>query len=158
MRGGVDRFRTPIVRTHITGSGAWVAPSVVWGVAIGLVIAVVDAVAVYLTGALNLPSEWPIDDIDLLLNVMLYTLVGFRVGRASGLVRDAAEGGVIAGVVVTIVIIGFLLVLKPPVGSIESVRDGVAVAAQNVALGGILAIISGWFGARAGQNSQAPRR
>jgi hypothetical protein len=134
-----------------------VAPSVVWGVAIGLVIAVVDAVAVYLTGTMN-PSEWPIDDVDLLLNVMLYSLVGFRVGRASGLVREAAEGGVIAGVVVSVVIIGFLLLLKPPVGSIESVRDGVAVAAQNVALGGILAIVSGWFGVRAGQNSQTSRR
>ncbi len=133
------------------------APSVVWGVSIGLVIATVDAVAVYLTGTLSL-TEWPINDVDLLLNVMLYSLIGFRVGRATGLVRDAAEGGVIAGAVVSIVIIGVLLLLKPPIGSIESVRDGIAVAAQNVALGGVLAIISGWFGARAGQNSPISRR
>jgi len=133
-----------------------VAPSIVWGIGVGLVIALADAVTIFLT-ARESPPTLPISEIDLMLNVALYTLIGFRVGRATGLVRDAAEGGVLAGFVVSAVGIGFLLLLKPAVGGINSTLDVVAIVAQNVAMGGLIGIVSGWIGSRAGQDGANPR-
>ena len=132
------------------------APSIVWGLGVGLVIALADAVTSFLA-ARSLLTDWPISELDLTINVVLYTLIGFRVGRATGLVRDAAEGGVMAGFLVSFVGIGFLLLLKPAVGGIDSPMDVVGLISQNVALGGLIAIISGWLGSRAiidGSNSR----
>ena len=125
------------------------APSIAWGLGAGLVIALADAVTSFLA-ARGLLTEWPISEIDLIINVVLYTLIGFRVGKATGSVRDAAEGGVIAGFLVSLIGIGFLLLLKPTVDGIESPMHVVGLVAQNVALGGLIAIVSGWIGSRAG--------
>jgi hypothetical protein len=133
-----------------------VAPSIVWGLGVGLVIALADAVTVFLTARASTP-EWPIAEIDIMVNVVLYTLIGFRVGKATGLVRDAAEGGVLAGILVSAIGVGFLLLLKPPVDGVESALDVVRLVAQNVALGGLIASVSGWLGSRAGQDGAGSR-
>lgn len=125
------------------------APSIAWGLGAGLVIALADAITSYLA-ARSLLTDWPVEQIDLSINVVLYTLIGFRVGRATGLVRDAAEGGVMAGFLVSFIGIGFLLILKPPVNGIDSVMTVIGLVAQNVALGGVIAVVSGWIGSRAG--------
>src|SRR3954465_7205556 len=93
---GLGRSGGPIVRTHHSSRGAWVAPSIIWGIGVGLIIAAADAVTIFLAGTVN-PPDWPIDDIDTLVNIALFSLIGFKVGRATGTVRDAAEAGVMAG-------------------------------------------------------------
>jgi hypothetical protein len=133
-----------------------VTPSIVWGIGVGLVIALVDAVAIFVTARETLPTV-PVSEIDIMLNVALYALIGFRVGKVTGLVRDAAESAVLAGVLVSAIGIGFVLLLKPAVGSIESNMDVVAIVAQNIALGGIIGIVSGWIGSRVGQEGSGSR-
>lgn len=124
-------------------------PSIAWGVGAGLFIALADAVTHFLA-ARSLLTTWPVSEIDLAINVVLYTLIGFRVGKATGLVRDAAEGGVLAGFLVSFILIGFLLLLKPTVNGMDSAIAVVELVARNVALGGVIAIVSGWIGSRAG--------
>ena len=133
------------------------APSVVWGFGVGLIIALVDAVAIFLTARSN-PTEWPIGDVDMLLNVVLYALIGFRVGKATGLIRDAAEGAVLAGFVVSAIGVLFLWLLKPAVGGIETPWDVIGIVSQNIAIGGVLGTIMGWLGVRSGQDSASARR
>jgi len=73
-----DGFEAPIVRTEHSSRGAWVAPSIVWGIGIGLIIAAADAVTIILAGRFD-PTQWPIDDIDTLINVALYTLIAVAI-------------------------------------------------------------------------------
>jgi len=133
-----------------------VAPSIIWGLGVGLVIALADAVTSFLA-ARELLTEWPVADIDVMVNVVLYTLIGFRVGKETGLVRDAAEGGVLAGVLVSAIGVGFLLLLKPTVDGIDSPMQAVQLVAQNIAMGGVIGIVSGWLGSRASQNGAGSR-
>ena len=132
-------------------------PSVVWGIGVGLVIAVIDTVSLVLMGADGM-SQWPIADVDFLANVVLYSLIGFRVGSLTGVVREAAEAGVIAGVLVAAVGIAVTVLLKPPGSTLDSSMDVVSVVAQNIAIGGVLAILAGWLGTRASQDRLSPRR
>lgn len=132
-------------------------PSIIWGIGVGLVIAVIDAAATVL-GTRFSPTEWPIGDIDLLLNVALYSLIGFQVGKATGLIRDAAEGAVLAGFVVSAIGLAFIWLLQPAVGGIESSWDVVEMVARNVAIGGVLGIMAGCFGTRAGQQGRSGGR
>jgi len=134
-----------------------VPPSVVWGIGVGLVIAAIDTISVVLMSAPG-ASEWPIADVDFLANVVLYSLLGFRVGKATGVVRDAAEAGVMAGVIVAAIGIGVTVVLRPPTATLDSSTDIVAIVAQNIAIGGVLAILSGWLGTRANQDHSSLRR
>jgi hypothetical protein len=133
-----------------------VAPSIVWGIGVGLVIAAVDAVAIVLAGSVN-PNDWPIDDIDTLVNIALYSLIGFKVGRATGIVRDAAESGVLAGVLVGIIGIGVARVFPPPTGGIDTSSQIIAQIAWNIVFGGCLSIVAGWFGSRASRGGSNAR-
>jgi hypothetical protein len=134
-----------------------VPPSVVWGVGVGLVIAAIDTLSLVLMG-MNGTDGWPIADVDFLANVVLYSLIGFRVGRVTGVVREAAEAGVIAGVLVAAVGIAVTYVLRLPAGSVDSTNEMVGIIAQNVAIGGVLAILTGWLGTRAQQDRPPSRR
>jgi hypothetical protein len=134
-----------------------VPPSVVWGVGVGLVIAAIDTLSLVLMG-LNSTSQWPIADADFLANVILYSLIGFRVGKVTGSVREAAEAGVIAGVLVAGVGIAATYVVRPPDGTLDSANGVVGIVAQNIAIGGVLAILTGWLGARAQQDRPPSRR
>jgi hypothetical protein len=134
-----------------------VPPSVVWGIGVGLAIAAIDTVSLVLVG-MSGTSQWPISDIDFLANVVLYTLIGVRVGRSTGIVRDAAEAGVLAGVLVAAIGIVATYVLHPPTGTIDSPNAMIAIVAQNVAIGGVLGILGGWLGSRAVRDRPASRR
>jgi hypothetical protein len=133
-----------------------VAPSIVWGIGIGLVIAAIDTVSLVLSGSPGM-TQWPIADIDFVANVVLYSLIGYRVGRATGVLRDAAEAGVMAGVLVGLIGIAATAVLRPQGQSVDSVTNIVGVMAQNVAIGGVLAILSGWLGTRSRQDRPTAR-
>ena len=132
------------------------APTIIWGIGVGLVIAVVDAATILLAGTVD-PNQWPIDDIDMLVNIALYSFIGFRVGRATGIVRDAAEAGVLAGVVVGLIGLGVTRAFPPPTGGIDTPIQVVQLIAQNIVYGGVLAIIAGWFGTRARTGGTATR-
>jgi hypothetical protein len=134
-----------------------VPPSIVWGIGVGLAIAAIDTLRLVLK---DMPStsQWPIDDVNLMANVVLYSLIGFRVGRLTGIVRDAAESGVIAGVVVGLLGIAVSLVVHPQAEAITSVNTMIGMMAINVAMGGVLSIVTGWLGKRAGQDQSMSRR
>ena len=133
------------------------APSIIWGIGVGLIIAAADAVAVFLAGSFD-PAYWPIDDIDMLLNVALFSLIGFRVARATGIVRDAAEAGVLAGVLVGLVGLAVSRLYPPPTGAIDSAIQVVQHLSKNIVLGGCLAIVAGWFGTRTPTGGSTFRR
>ena len=132
------------------------SPSIVWGIGIGLIIATADAVTIVLAGRFD-PQQWPIDDIDMLLNIALYSLIGFKVGRATGIVRDAAEAGVIAGVLVGLAGLAVARTFPPPGGGLESANQMIAQIAWNIVFGGCLAIVAGWFGSRASKGGSPTR-
>jgi hypothetical protein len=134
-----------------------VTPSIVWGVGVGLVIAAIDTLTLVLTST-TMASQLPVADADLLANVMLYSLIGFRVGKSTGVVRDAAEAGVLAGVLVAAIAVAVTVAIRPTASTMDSTTDMVGVLAQNIAIGGLLAILSGWLGTRAHQDSTASRR
>jgi hypothetical protein len=134
-----------------------VPPSVVWGVGVGLVIAAIDTLSLVLM-SMDETNRWPIADVDFLANVMLYSLIGYQVGKITGVVREAAEAGVIAGVLVAAIGIAVTLVLRPSTGMVDSTTTVVRIVAQNVAIGGVLAILAGWLGSRAQQDRPASRR
>jgi hypothetical protein len=134
-----------------------VTPSIVWGVGVGLVIAAIDTLTLVLTST-TMASQLPVADADLLANVMLYSLIGFRVGKSTGVVRDAAEAGVLAGVLVAAIAVAVTVAIRPTASTMDSTNDMVGVLAQNIAIGGLLAILSGWLGTRAHQDSTASRR
>jgi len=133
-----------------------VPPSIVWGIGVGLIIAAVDTAAIVLAGVVN-PNDWPIEEIDNLLNIVLYSLIGLRVGRATGLVRDAAEGGVIAGVVVALIDLAVVRAFPLPTGEMDNPMQVVQHIAWNIVMGGCLAIVTGWFGSRASKRGPNAR-
>jgi hypothetical protein len=134
-----------------------VPPSVVWGIGVGLLIAAIDTVALVLMST-PWATQWPIGDIDFMANIVLYSLIGFRVGRMTGVIRDAAESGVLAAVIVALLGIAATLALRPSTESINSTNTVIALFAQNIAIGGVLAIVAGWIGSRAHHDRPAPRR
>ena len=132
-------------------------PSVTWGVGVGLVIAAIDTLSVVLMG-MSGASQWPIEEVELLVKVMLYSLIGFRVGKATGAVREAAEAGVIAAVLVAAISIAVAYVVRPPAAVLDSPYAIVGIVAQNIAIGGILGILTGWLGTRARDDRPSSRR
>ena len=133
-------------------------PSVAWGLGLGLLIAIFDTVAVVWIGSSATPTSFPIADLDQIANVVLYSLIGYQVGKRTGIVRDAAEGGVLAGVLVAT--IGVLVPLAVPTlnGGVTSAAQVVGVFATNIAIGGVLAIITGWVGSHAREDVTTTRR
>jgi hypothetical protein len=94
---------------------------------------------------------------DLTVNVLLFAILGFRVGRWGGVVRDAAEGGVIAGVVAATIGVALSLLMHVEPESGSQVNDIVGTYALNVALGGVVALFSGWYGTIARESGSARR-
>jgi len=138
-----------------------VPPSVTWGLTVGLLIAIVDAASSAVPGSLGVSPDVA-ENVDLLVNVILYAALGFRIGRWAGVVRDAAESGVIAGVfAATIwVVYSYVMQLDPPWGSAvrDIAREVVGIYALNVAIGGVVSWLSGWYGtiARASGSTRRP--
>jgi len=129
---------------------------VVWGLTTGLFIAVIDAAAVAIPGSFGI-SQDVAQNVDLLLNVVLYAALGFRVGRWTGVVREAAEAGVIAGLVAATVGVGLSYVMHVEPQSDSAWRDIVGTYALNVSIGGVVAWLSGWYGTIARESGSAKR-
>ena len=131
-------------------------PSVAWGLTTGLFVAIVDTASIVLPGTLGINGD-AVKIADLMVSVVLFAILGFRVGRWAGIVRDAAEGGVIAGVVAASIDVAFSLLMHiaPETGSQAS--EIVGVYALNIALGGVIAMFSGWYGTIARESGSARR-
>jgi hypothetical protein len=138
-------------------SGARVPPSLIWGLTTGLLIAVVDAAAFAAPTSFGVTPDIA-ENVDLLVNVMLYAALGFRLGRSVGIVRDAAEGGVIAGVLAATMWVGFSLAMHIDPQSGSETREIVGTYALNVAIGGVVAWLSGWYGSIARESGSTSRR
>jgi hypothetical protein len=103
------------------------------------------------------PNDWPLGDIDVLLNIALYSLIGFQVGKATGVVRDAAEAGVLAGVLVGLIGLGVAYVMPLPEAELDTTNEIIYQIASNVVYGGCLGIMAGWFGSRTNQGGPIGR-
>ena len=127
------------------------SPMVRWGVAIGLLIAVVDTIALLVVRALTPESEVGqiVALVDQIANVLLYSLAGLRVGRETGVVRSAAEAGVLAGVIAGAAAVLGTYVLNDPTAAPASTQDMIGTLALNVAMGGVLGLLNGWLARRA---------
>jgi len=120
-----------------------------WGVLSGLAIVVVDLAAALLSSGQPDTSQQLVaaQTIDLLANLSIYSFCGFRVGNLTRVVRSAAEAGVTAGILVGIAAIVAGQVIAPPVSG--DLLSPIAVLAENIAMGGLLAAASGFLGMRA---------
>jgi hypothetical protein len=128
-----------------------VSPMVRWGVAIGVLIAVIDAISLVAVRALTPESE--VGQIvalaNQIANVLLYSVAGLRVGRETGVVRSAAEAGVLAGVIAGIAAVLGAYVLNDPTVAPASTQEMIGTLALNVAMGGVLGLLNGWLARRA---------
>jgi len=134
-----------------------VPPSVIWGLTTGLLIAAVDAAAFLIPSSFGVSADVA-ENVDLLINVILYAALGFRLGRWAGVVRDAAEGGVMAGVLAATIWVGFSYAMHIDPQSGSQTREIVGTYALNVAIGGVVAWLSGWYGSIARQSGSTSRR
>lgn len=124
-------------------------PTVRWGVGVGILIALVDSISLAISR--DLPGEDAAQYValaDQVVNVLLFSLLGVRVGRQTGIPRAAAEAGVLAGAIAGVAAVLVGLLLPDPVAPIQTTREIVGILALNVAMGGILALLNGWLASR----------
>jgi hypothetical protein len=136
-----------------------VAPTLKWGLGLGIVVALVDTLSAFL--ARGHPPESDLAQYialaDQLANVVLFSIVGVRVGRETGIARAAAEAGVLAGVIAGAVAVSIPYVLPGAPFSPSTSRDVVGTLALNVAMGGLLALLNGWLVTRSDASRQGRR-
>ena len=120
-------------------------------VAVGLVIALVDGLSVWAASGLAPDSDAAqyIAAADQFANIVLFSLLGFRVGKATRVARTAAEAGVLAGVIAGLAAIGLMAALPNPLTGPATGREMVGTLALNVAMGGLVSLANGWLASRA---------
>ena len=117
-----------------------------WGLGIGLAIALVDVLAGELgRGVTNVDLTAAIELVDLLVNLGLFGLVGFRVARALGDLRSGLESAVLASLVVGVVQIVYQLVRAPV--ALTAVA-AVSILAYNIVLAAAAGAMGAWAGSR----------
>jgi hypothetical protein len=133
-----------------------VPPFVTSGLTTGLLIAIIDAAAIAAPGTLGINGDL-VELIDLLANIALYSHLGLRVGRASGVVREAAEAGVVTALVAATIGVAMASMLGGDAAAGSLAQVAIRTYALNIALGGVLAVVNGWLGAKAHQSGSARR-
>jgi len=125
-----------------------VQPILRWAAICSGVIILVDLAAALFSAGQSSDSNAVAmaQSFDLVVNLGLYFYCGYRVGGATRVVRSAAESGVLAGALVGIAAIVIGQAVPPPLD--EPPPQPLAALALNVAMAGVLAILSGFFGAR----------
>ena len=122
----------------------------------GLLIALIDAAALVAPGTLGV-DENLVQYVDLIANIALYSYLGLRIGRATGVVRDAAEAGVLAALVAATIGLAVSFALGVDADGAALLMAAVRDYALNVALGGVLAVVNGWIGTKAHEAGSARR-
>ncbi len=119
--------------------------------AVGLVISVIDTVALVAARGIGADSEAAqyVSAADQIANIVLFSILGFRVGRGTGLARSAAEAGVLAGSIAGLVAVAVGFAVPSTDGERATTREIISVLALNVAMGGLVSLANGWIGSRA---------
>ncbi len=131
------------------------SPTLSWGLGAGLVIVVIDALTLLVSANVAAAADI-VELVDMLANVAILSFLGLRVGRLTGVVRSAAEAGVIAGAVAGVV--GLAILYLTRAGGPPTTLEIVQGLALNVALGGVIAWLNGFFGVRAREAGAGPSR
>jgi hypothetical protein len=126
------------------------------GLTTGLLIALIDAAALMAPGTLGINAD-VVEMVDLIGNIALYSYLGLRIGRTTGVLRDAAEAGVIAALVAASVGVGLSAIMGADPEGASLVQGAIRTYALNIALGGVLAVMNGWIGTKAHQSGPARR-
>lgn len=85
--------------------------------------------------------------LDQVGNVLIFGYVGYRTGRRTGRVTASAEGGLTACILPALVATGITLLATP--GGEPPTTEVLRTVALNIALGGVSALLSGWWTIRA---------
>jgi hypothetical protein len=128
--------------------------TLLWGLATGVVIACVDALAGEVARSVGDPDlRAAVELVDMIVNLGLFGWAGFRVAAALGELRAGLEAAVLAGGVAGLAGIGYQLARPTEPPAIENL---VALLAWNI----VLAAVSGSLGAWAAtmRRPQAPPR
>jgi len=115
-----------------------------WGLAVGLVIVLVDAAAGELTRSISDGDlAAAVELVDLLVNLALLGWVGHRVAGALGDLRNGLEAAVLAGLIAGLGGVGYHLVRG---GEPTTPTDAVALVAWNVVLAAAAGALGAWVG------------
>jgi hypothetical protein len=127
-----------------------VSPILTWGLLTGCLVAAADTATLF--AARGLPPEGDTAQIlvaaDQVVNVILFSIAGIKVGRATGIVRSAAEAGVLAGVLAGAVAVAALYLFPEGASGPVGAQEVVGTLALNIAMGGVLALLNGWIATR----------
>ena len=138
------------MRDSTTKSPSRIHPTLRWGVAIGIAVIAADAISLVL--ARGYPPESDavryIESADLFANLVLFAVAGLRVGRETGVVRSAAEAGVLAGTMAGAAAILMSFMMPEPAVPAMTTQHVIGTLAWNVAMGGVLANVFGWLANR----------
>ncbi len=114
-----------------------------WGVGVGLVLALVDFAAaetVRVVGNADLATA--VELVDLVVNLVLFGLVGYRVATAHGVLRAGLEAAVLAGSIVGGLAVAHGLWRE----SVPELADAVALVAWNIVLAALAGALGAWGG------------
>lgn len=147
------------MRTELPRGAPRVSPTLVWGLGAGLTIVAVDTLTMVVSGAAASIAE-TVQLVDLLVNIAILSFVGLRVGRATGMVRSAAEAGVIAGLLGGLAGIALLFYTRSTAtpAIVPPTQELVQLLALNVAMGGVIAWVNGFLGVRSRDSGSGAMR
>ncbi|HZR99021.1 MAG TPA: hypothetical protein VFE37_09965 [Chloroflexota bacterium] len=115
-----------------------------WGVGVGVVIALVDVLASQLSLRItDTDLAAAIELLDLLINLGLCGLAGYRVAAARGELRSGLEAAVLAGLIVGLAGVGYNLARGPEE---LAAADAVYLVAMNVVLAAGAGALGAWGG------------
>jgi hypothetical protein len=120
---------------------------------VGVLVALVDLATLGL--AQLRPSDElrsVLDLLNLIVNVMLFSRVGFRTGLETGRATTAAEAGVVTSLLPALAAALYPVLLPawidPASAEIPLYRQIVSVIAWNIVIGGLSALLSGFLASR----------
>jgi hypothetical protein len=127
-----------------------VSPTLKWGILVGCLVALVDSVSLLVSRGYPVESNAAqyVAVADQVANVVLFSVAGMQVGRATRIVRAAAEAGVLAGVIAGVAATAWAFALPALNPEGVSTQEIVGTFALNVAMGGVLAMLNGWIASR----------
>jgi hypothetical protein len=120
------------------------SPILIWGLGAGITIAVVDLVSSeIIRGISDTDLAAAIVLIDLLVNLGLCGLAGYRLGLARGQVRPGLEAAVLAGSIAGLANTGYQLARS---GQAVPTSEVVLIVAWNIVLAASAGALGAWGG------------
>lgn len=127
------------------------SPNWRWCLRMGLLVTAIDMLTVSLTRGSPPENEvrGVLENFDLIANLAIFAIVGYRTGRQTGRLTAAAEGGVVASLLP-----GLAAAALNLVPSVEPLAQGsvasavIGSIALNIVLAGLAALVAGWVATR----------